>query len=167
MVKDTSLNQRVRREASYALGNIAEAGQAVSPEAQKALLHVVKETSFDEGIRWSAVNALGKIAVTGQAGVREAQEVLLHVVKDTSLDRDARKVAAKALGRIDLSDLGNTVRDDILCSLVLEICYLTQRAFVISEEEISIIDRRRRVAIPIQEINVDLLRSTSARLGDD
>ncbi len=84
----------------------------------------------------SAIEALGKIAESGQALPPSALLSLVKMAGDAALDEDVRGRAMWALKKIRSSQLIQHLDS------VKEVCYLTHRAWVVSEHQVSISDSK-------------------------
>ncbi len=131
-------------EAIQALGRIAGAGQALPQDALVVLTMIVSDSSLTKCYVYfqrEAAEALGHIVSSGQTLPSETLRALERIIYDSSFDWwDVRCKALSILNRLESSHL--IKQPD---SLVREICYLTHRAYVISEHQVSITDSSRRI----------------------
>ncbi|MBF5059988.1 HEAT repeat domain-containing protein [Candidatus Neptunochlamydia vexilliferae] len=80
--------------------------------------------------------------------VKEVVEELLKVFKNHSGDEKVRDSVARALRKSSSQQLAKMVSDTRSFKLALVVCYLTQKAFTVSEKEITISDNRNKISFP-------------------
>lgn len=140
MAGDPSFKGDAQTNAIRSLGRIARIGQA-SPKYLWLLVKLATEPSFlDEEVRDNLIKGLIQIVESGQVLPLEALKFLVQVVADPSINESVRLPLVILLKKIDLLNLALLPN-----SLLEKICYLTRRALVISEDQVSISGSNRRI----------------------
>ncbi|MEH2452358.1 HEAT repeat domain-containing protein [Nostoc sp.] len=101
ILKDKTVDSRVRSGAVKALGNL---GEAAKPYV-KDILDILKDKTVDKDFRYGAALALGNLGEAAKPYVKD----ILDFLKDKSVDKDFRYGAASALGKIEQLNLNNIV----------------------------------------------------------
>ncbi len=146
MAGNPFLEWPVRESTIEALGKIAASRQTLPQKALSVLVEMAGNPSLGAPVRASAtgaldqiagsgqtwaIEALGKIAASRQALSPEALSALVKIAGDLS-NKHVRERAIEALKQIEPSQLFEHL------DLAKEVCYLTHRAWVESEHQVSI-----------------------------
>jgi|GEM_PF-6147854 len=148
MAKDPSIRDHDLVRFVELLGKIAESQHEWLQEVLSVLMKMAREPSTHYG-RAKVVEVLGKIAESQEVFPQEVFSVLLNLVDDPLV----RAEAIDALKKVGSSQLIQYPDD-----LAKKVCYLTNRAWVVHQKKVCIIDNHSRV-----ERDQTLLEEVSCR----
>lgn len=101
MIKDTTLDEFVRRKVAGALGGIIINESGVQSEAaMDAVVGITYDTTIDELFRGEGIEILGEIAKEDGVNSQTALDAIVGVMNDSTLDPMVTEIAVDIIGKL-------------------------------------------------------------------